>query len=139
MHTGLITPSRHHRRQQLGGRHLVVAIRTHQQQTIDRRLAEHQIDDSERCAPGPLQVIEEHDHRPGARGDRRQHLRCTSLRPCLGSQRIARIRGHLQQRPKLRQRSGQQACVLPDRCPHSVANIGQRFFGLGQQQPTQRP
>lgn len=49
---------------------VAVAVGDDQQQALDRFLAEHQIDEAEWGPPGPLQVIEEHDERPDARGDR---------------------------------------------------------------------
>jgi hypothetical protein len=45
-------------------------------------------------APGPLQVVEEHHHRPTRRGDRPPHLRRQPLCPGLGGQRIPRQLHH---------------------------------------------
>ena len=41
------------------GVHVAVPKSAHQQQALDRLLAEHQVDEAERGAPGPLQVIDE--------------------------------------------------------------------------------
>jgi hypothetical protein len=44
--------------------HVALAVRADQQQAVDRFLAQHQVDEAERGAPRPLQVIEEQHHRP---------------------------------------------------------------------------
>ena len=89
-HPGLLAPSRQQRRQRVRRVHVVVAVGAHQQQALDRLLAQHQVDEAERGAPGPLQVVDEHHHRPFPRRDRPQHLHAAALRPHLRGQRIPR-------------------------------------------------
>ena len=119
-HPGLLAPSRQRRRQRMRRVHLAVAVRAHQQQALDRLLAQHQVDEAERRAPGPLQVIDEHHHRPFPRGDRPQHLHSRPLRPHLRGQRIPRIRRHRQQRRELRHHRGQQTRVRARPPPRSA-------------------
>ena len=137
-HPGLVAPPGQRRRQRMRRVHVAVAVGAHQQQALDRLLAQHQVDEAERRAPGPLQVIDEHHHRPFPRGDRPQHRHGRPLRPHLRGQRIARIGRHRQQRRELRHRRGQQARVRPDRRQDPLADLGQLVLRLGQQQPAQR-
>ena len=82
-HSGLFPPPGQRRRQRMRGVDVVVAVGAHQQQALDRLLAQHQVDEAERGAPGPLQVVDEHHHRPFPRGDRPQdlHTRCAAPAP----------------------------------------------------------
>ena len=78
-HAGLLAPAGQRRRQRMRRVHVALAVGAHQQQALDRLLAQHQVDEAERGAPGPLQVVDEQHHRPLPRGDRAQHLH-TALR-----------------------------------------------------------
>ena len=80
-HSGLVAPPGQRRRQRMRRVHVAFAVRAHQQQALDRLLAQHQVDEAERGAPGPLQVIDEQHDRPFPRGDRPQHRRRRPLRP----------------------------------------------------------
>ncbi len=137
-HSGLFTPPGHHRCQWMRWVQLAFPVRAHQQQAVHRLLAQHQVDGAEWRAPRPLQVIDEHHHRPFPRGDRPQQPRCRPLRPDPRGQRIPRIGRHRQQRRELRQHRGQQARVRPNRRQDPPADLGQLLLRLGQQQPAQR-
>ena len=118
---------------------LAVAVGAHQQQPLDRLLAQHEVEEADGGAPGPLQVIGEHHHRPFPRRDRAQHRHRRPLRPPLRGQRIARLGRHRQQRRELRHRRGHQPRVRPHLGQDPLADLGQLVLRLGQQQPAQRP
>jgi len=119
--------------------HVTVPVRADQQQALDRLLAQHQVDEAERGAPRPLQVIQEYHDRPFLRGDRPQRRRGRPLHPGLRGQRIPRLRRHPQQCRELRQHRGQQARARPRRRHDLVAEPRQLTIRLGQQQSAQRP
>ena len=115
----------------------LVAIGSHQQQAL-HLLTEHQIDEADSNGPGPLQVVDEQHHRPFARGHTPQHVHSAVLHPHLGGQRIARLRGHAQQRRQLRHRGGSQARIRTQCRQHPFPQLDQLVLGLREQQPTQR-
>jgi hypothetical protein len=86
---------------------LAVPVRTHEQQAVNRLLAQHEIDESQCRAAGPLQVIHEEHDRPALRGDCPQHGRTRALCPHLRGQGVAGFGRHIQQCPELRYRRGQ--------------------------------
>jgi hypothetical protein len=138
LHSGLLTPPGQRRRQRMRRVHAAVAVRTNEQQAVDRLLTQHKVDEAEWRAPRPLQVIDEEHQRPVPRGDRPKHRDAHSLRPHLRGQRIPGIGRHRQQRTELRYRRGQQTRVRANRLQDSRADLGQLVLGFGQQQPTQR-
>ena len=86
----------------------LVPVGADQQQPFDSVLAaEHRVDEAQRGAPGPLQVVDEEHHRPfrGRRPPAGSHSR-VALRPYLRGQRIARVGRDLQQRRELRHHRG---------------------------------
>jgi hypothetical protein len=64
LHTHLLVPAGEQRRRRMRRVDVVLAARADQQQAVDRLLAQHEVDQTERGGPRPLQVVEEHHHRP---------------------------------------------------------------------------
>ena len=60
----MLPPPRHHRRQGMRTVTVVVAVGAHEKQALEMLFAEHEIDETQRGAPSPLQVVEEHHQRP---------------------------------------------------------------------------
>ena len=63
-------PPLDHRRQGMRCFHLAFAVGAHEKQALEWLLAQHEIDEAQWGAPGPLQIVEEHHQRPSPRGDR---------------------------------------------------------------------
>ena len=138
-HPGLLTPSGQQRRQRMRRVHVAVAVRAHQQQAVDRLLAQHQVDEAERRAPRPLQVIDEHHQRPLPRRDRAQHLRCrcAAPEPARSADR-PRSGGTASSAANSGTTAVSRPAFAPTAARIRVADLGQLGLGLGQQQPAQR-
>jgi hypothetical protein len=55
--SGRFPPAREQRRQRMRGVDIVFPVGAHQQHALDRLLAEREVEQAQRCAPGPLQVV----------------------------------------------------------------------------------
>ena len=139
-HPGLLPPPRQQRRQRMRRIHVAFPVRAHQQQALDRLLAEHEVEQAERGAPGPLQVVDEHHHRPLPRGDRPQdlHTRCAAPGPARSADPPDRAAPPAASRTPAPPRSVRPAFGA-ERPQDPLADAGQLVLRLGQQQPAQRP
>jgi hypothetical protein len=137
-YAGVVPPAGQRPGQWIEAVQVVFTMGGHQQQTLDRLFIQQQVDESERSAPGPLQVIEEQDHRSIRGRDRPQDLYAVVLPAHLRGQRIPGVRRHPEQRAVLRDHRGHQGRVRAERRPDPRAGLGQVVLRLGQQQPAQR-
>ena len=94
-------------------------VRTHDQAALDRRLIQDDVDEAQRRAARPLEVVEEEHKRSSARRDRPQQRRGRSLNSRLRAQQIPRIRRDRRQRGKLGQNRAQQTGIRRDRAHYA--------------------
>ena len=139
LHVRVVTPPRQRRRKRMRRVHVAIPVGPYQQQALDRPFAQYQVEEAERHAPGPLQVVDEQHHRPFPGRDRSQHLHARPGQPCRPRQRVPGVRRCPQQHRELRHHRRQQACVRSNTLREPPADLHQLVLRLGQQQPTQRP
>jgi hypothetical protein len=137
-HTGAVGPAGQRRGQRIGAVLVMIPVRAHQQQALDRLLVDEQVDEAERGSPGPLQVVEDQHDRSFRRCDGPQDLHAVALSPHLRGQRIAGIGWYGQQRGVLRNHRGHQTGVRAERRADPFADHRQLVLRLGEQQPAQR-
>ena len=124
LHVGPPARPRQRARQRVRRIDVVIAVGTDQQQPVDRFFAQQEVEQAERGAAGPLQVVDEEHHRPLGRRDRAQDLQGDAPRPHLRGQRVAGVGRHGKQRGELGDQGGGHAGVRSE--PRSASGRGPR-------------
>ena len=137
LHRGLVIGSGQQGGERMRHIHVTFAVRADEQQAVDRLLAQCEVEQTERRAARPLQIVDEHDERAFGGGDRPQQLHGVPLRPYLCGQRIPGIRRHSEQRGELGHDRGREPGVGAERLQDPPAKLRQLVLRLRQQQPAQ--